>query len=284
MKKSSINGVLVINKPAYYTSRDVVNILNKKLNTKKIGHTGTLDPIATGVLVVCIGKYTKLVDKITSYDKEYIATIKLGIETDTWDITGKVLKRDNRIVVDNQVLINTLNSFLGKSIQTVPKYAAVRVDGKRLYEYARNNEDVQLPKREIEIFDIELLKNIPGEITVRLVVSKGTYIRSFIHDLCASLNILGVMSELTRTRQGNFNLENAYTLNDIENNSYQLLTLKDLFPYHHYELNDEEFKKVSNGVPIYLKSEDNYLFMEYHSQIIAIYKLEQGIYKADFMC
>ncbi len=278
-----LNGVIVINKPAYYTSRDVVNILNKKLNTKKIGHTGTLDPLATGVLVVCIGKYTKLVDKITAYDKEYIATVKLGIETDTKDITGKILKENDNIKVDNKVVINTLNSFIGKSKQTVPKYSAVHVNGKRLYEYARNDEEVILPKRDIEIYDIELLKNIPGEITFRIVVSKGTYIRSFIDDLCTKLGVLGTMSSLLRTRQGDFKIENSNSLDDIENNKYQLLTIKDLFSYNCYQLNEEEFKKVKNGVPLRLNKEDTHLFMEYNSQIIAIYKLENGVYKADFM-
>ena len=125
-----MNGILVINKESGYTSRDVVNILNKELHTKKIGHTGTLDPLATGVLVVCIGKYTKLVDKITCYDKEYIATIKLGIKTDTLDITGNILESTNNISVDKEVVINTLNSFLGSSMQEVPKYAAVKINGK----------------------------------------------------------------------------------------------------------------------------------------------------------
>jgi len=179
-----MNGVLVINKESSYTSRDVINVLNKKLGTKKMGHTGTLDPIATGVLVVCIGKYTKLVDKITSYDKEYIATIQLGIRTDTLDTTGKVLEESPILDVDNQVLIHTLESFLGVSLQEVPKYAAVKVNGKKLYEYARNNEEIDLPKRKIEVKEIELLSMVNDEATFRVVVSKGTYIRSLIRDIC----------------------------------------------------------------------------------------------------
>ena len=149
-----MNGIIVVNKESDYTSRDVINILNKTFNTKKIGHTGTLDPLATGVLVVCVGKYTKLVDKLTSYDKEYIATIKLGIKTDTLDITGNVLEENYNINLNEQEVINILNSFLGSSIQEVPKYAAVKVNGKKLYEYARNNEEINLPKREIQISDI----------------------------------------------------------------------------------------------------------------------------------
>lgn len=278
-----MNGILVINKQTDYTSRDVVNILNKKLGTKKIGHTGTLDPLATGVLVICIGKYTKLVDKITSYDKEYIATIKLGVSTDTLDITGKVLDENDKINVDNQVLIDTLNSFLGRSMQEVPKYAAVKINGKKLYEYARNNEEVELPKREIEISDIELLENKPGEIKFRAVVSKGTYIRSLIRDICEKLGVLGTMSGLTRTRQGVFTIDESIDLQDIDNNDYKLLTIDEIFDYPHYKLNNEEYFKVSNGVPLKINQDDALLMMEYEEKVIAIYKWENGVYKAYFM-
>jgi tRNA pseudouridine55 synthase len=277
-----MNGILVVNKEKDYTSRDIVNILNKKFKTKKIGHTGTLDPMATGVLVICMGKYTKLVDKITCYDKEYIATIKLGISTDTLDITGNIIEENDKVIVDNQVLINTLNSFLGKSIQEVPKYAAVKVNGKKLYEYARSGEEVILPKREIEISEIELLENKPGEITFRAVVSKGTYIRSLIRDICASLGVLGTMSTLKRTRQGIFKISNTYNLEDIEKDNYELLTVDDIFNYPHYILNDEEYKKVSNGVPLKIKSDDCYLCMEYDKKVISIYQNEGNIFKSYF--
>jgi len=278
-----MNGVLVINKPKDYTSRDVVNVLNKKLKTKKIGHTGTLDPMATGVLVICIGKYTKLVDKITSYDKEYIATIKLGVSTDTLDITGEVLKEDDNVVVDNKLLIDTLNSFLGRSMQKVPKYAAVKINGKKLYEYARAGEEIELPKREIEISDIELLENKLGEIKFRAVVSKGTYIRSLIRDICDKLGVLGTMSELTRSRQGVFTLDDAQTLQNVDNEGYKLLTIDDIFNYPHYKLNNEEYFKVTNGVPLKINKDDAFLMMEYENKTIAIYKWDNGVYKMYFM-
>ena len=278
-----MNGILLINKPKDYTSRDVVNILNKKLKTKKIGHTGTLDPMATGVLVICIGKYTKLVDKITSYDKEYIATIKLGVFTDTLDITGNVLEENDNKIIDTQIVIDTLNSFLGRSIQEVPKYAAVKINGKKLYEYAREGIEVELPKREIEISDIELLDNKPGEIKFRAVVSKGTYIRSLIRDICNKLGVLGTMSELTRTRQGNFTIDNTYRLQDVENENYKLLTIDDIFNYPHYKLNNEEYFKVCNGVPLKLNKDDAFLMMEYENKTIAIYKWDNNVYKVYFM-
>ena len=150
-----MNGILVVNKPDNYTSRDVVNIIGGILKTKKIGHTGTLDPIATGVLVVCIGNTTKLCELLTSEYKEYIATIKLGIKTDTLDTTGTIIETKDYNVSKNQIK-EVLNTFLGTSIQTTPIYSAVKVNGKKLYEYAREGIQVELPKREINITNIEL--------------------------------------------------------------------------------------------------------------------------------
>ena len=138
------------------TSRDVVNIISKHLHTKKVGHTGTLDPLATGVLIVCTNHDTKLVDILTSKSKEYIATMRLGIQTDTGDITGKTIKKVSYKVTKDQI-IKVLSSFLGSSTQTVPIYSAVKINGKKLYEYARNGEEVTLPTREINISNIELL-------------------------------------------------------------------------------------------------------------------------------
>lgn len=278
-----MNGILVINKESNYTSRDVVNILNKELNTKKIGHTGTLDPLATGVLVVCIGKYTKLVDKITCYDKEYIATIKLGMKTDTLDITGNVLESNDTICVDKQEVINTLQSFLGHSIQEVPKYAAVKVNGKKLYEYARKNEDVVLPKREINISEIELLDCNNEEIRFRTVVSKGTYIRSLIQDICEKLGVLGTMSKLTRTRQGKFTIDESYSLQDVASGTYKLLNVQDIFAYPKYFLNEEEYFKVKNGATLNLDKDDAYIMLEHQNEVVAIYQKMDNGYRPYFM-
>jgi len=249
-----MNGILVVNKEKDYTSRDVVNIVGKKLNTRKIGHTGTLDPLATGVLVLCMGKCLKVVDLITSYDKEYIARVRLGIETDTLDITGNILNTSDVIVTKKQVT-NVLKSFLGKSIQEVPKYSAVKVNGKKLYEYARNNIDIELPKREIEIFDIELLGDIEKvdnyyEFSFRVKVSKGTYIRSLIRDIGIKLNTYACMTELIRTKQGNFCIEESYSLNDIENSNYRLLNIKNVLDIEQIVVSDNVLKKVMNGAII----------------------------------
>lgn len=269
-----MNGILVINKEENYTSRDVVNIVSKKLNTKKIGHTGTLDPMAKGVLVLCVGKSLKVVDLITSYTKEYIAKVKLGIETDSLDITGNIL-REKEVNVDKNDIINVLNSFLGKSIQEVPKYSAVKVNGKKLYEYARNDIEVELPKREIEIFDIELLSDVlNNEFSFRVVVSKGTYIRSLIRDIGNKLNTYACMSDLIRTKQGNFDINNSYSLSDIEKDNYMLLDIKDVLDMEKVIVNDELLFKIKNGCILDKFFEGNIaLIIDKEGNEIGIYKV-----------
>ncbi len=274
----NLNAILLVNKECGYTSRDVINILNKKFKTKKIGHTGTLDPIASGVLVVCIGKYTKLVSKITAYEKTYIAEIKLGIKTDTGDITGKVLKTKEFNVTKDK-LKKTLKSFLGKQIQTVPKYSAVKVNGKKLYEYARNNEYVELPQREIEIKDIKLLEFNNDIIKFETTVSKGTYIRSLIEDICEKLNTVGTMKSLIRTKQGNFKIEDSFNLKEIENDKYKFIDIEKDLGYKVIEIDDDLSKKVLNGCKIELNSNESKVILKNKNEIIALYERDNMIYK-----
>ena len=271
-----MNGLLVVNKEKFMTSRDVVNKLTSLFGIKKIGHTGTLDPLASGVLVICIGKYTKLVDLITSEYKEYIATIKLGIATDTLDITGNVIETSNIKEFKEEEIIKVLNKYLGKQMQTVPKYSAIHVNGKRLYEYARNNEDVILPKREVEIKEIELLNYCNDEIKFRCVVSKGTYIRSLIKDICDNLEICGTMQDLIRTKQGTFSLNNAFTLDDIKNGNYKLLKLEDFFNIKIVIISNEMLKKVSNGNKINANY-DGYVLYKNNEVDIALYSFENNV-------
>ena len=269
-----MNGILVVNKEKNYTSRDIVNIVGKTLNTKSIGHTGTLDPLATGVLILCVGKSLKVVDLITSYTKEYIAKVKLGIETDTLDITGNIIKT-SKVNVDKEKIEKTLKSFLGKSMQEVPKYSAVKINGKKLYEYARNNIEVELPKREIQIYDIELLSDIDqnNEFTFRVSVSKGTYIRSLIRDIGNKLNTCACMSDLIRTKQGDFNIENSYKIEDIKNNNYEFLNIKDVLNIEQVVVDDICLKKIQNGMVLnkFFKS-DLALILDKNYNEIAIYQ------------
>ena len=268
-----INGVLIVNKPKGFTSRDVINELNRKLGTKKIGHTGTLDPIATGVLVVAIGSYTKLVNDLTSLDKEYIAEIKLGTKTDTGDITGKVLEENSNYNISKEDILNVFNLFPKEYEQTVPKYSAVKVGGKKLYEYARNNIDVELPKRLVKIYELELLDFDNDVIKFKVNVSKGTYIRSLIEDLCDKLGVLGTMNSLVRTKQGRFRIEDSYVLDEI-NKDTKLLDSKDVLDIRDYILNDYEYKLVSNGNKLNIVLEDGYYNVVYNNEDVAIYKFK----------
>lgn len=265
--------ILNVNKPQNITSRDVVNQIAKILGTKKVGHTGTLDPLATGVLLICTDQDTKLVEILTATTKEYIATIKLGIKTDTGDITGNIIEKKEYSLTKEQIE-DTLNSFLGKSIQTVPIYSAIKVNGKKLYEYARNNEPVTLPRREIEIKEIKLLKYNNDWIKFRVIVSKGTYIRSLIEDICEQLDTVGTMQELIRTKQGYFKLENSFNIKDIENKTYVEIPLEEVLKdYEVVEINDENLLfKIKNGAIIPKTFQSDLAVIKYNQQIIAIYQ------------
>ena len=273
-----MNLILVVNKTGNITSRKVVNELSKILKYKKIGHTGTLDPMATGVLVCMTGKYTKLVDLIINEEKEYIATIKLGIKTDTGDITGSILEQKEIPVLDFNKIKEILSSFVGNYEETVPIYSAVHVNGKRLYEYARNKEEVILPKKIVEIKKIELISYDNDLIKFKVVVSKGTYIRSLIQDICKKLNTIGTMSELVRTKQGKFNIENSYTLEDVSVGKYQSLKLEDVLDLKCINVKTEILKKVQNGNKINMDIEGYVLFKD-NSNDVALYYFENNIGK-----
>lgn len=261
------------------TSRDVVNIISKHLHTKKVGHTGTLDPLATGVLLICTNHDTKLVDILTSKNKEYIATMRLGLQTDTGDITGNILKKSSYEVTKDQI-IKVLNSFLGSSIQTVPLYSAVKINGKKLYEYARTGEEVTLPTRKINISSIELLDYHDDLIKFKTTVSKGTYIRSLIEDIGKSLGTLATMEDLVRTKQGRYKIEDSYTLEDIKNNNYTPIPLNVVLEdYPRYNLNESEYFKVKNGSKMFLNIDDKIVTLLYNNKPIALYRKENDIYR-----
>lgn len=273
-----MNGILIVNKPKGYTSRDIVNIISKKLNTKKVGHTGTLDPIAEGVLVVPIGRALKISELLTSEKKEYIAKVILGYETDMLDITGKEIKR-NIPNVDKDKLIEALNSFIGKYNQEVPMYSAVKVNGRKLYEYARSNIQITPPSKIIEIYSISLLegpiyKDDTVEFTMRCEVSKGTYIRSLIRDIAYKLSTYGTMKELIRTKQGSFLLEDAFTLEDIQKDNYKLLSIKEALPNIKItKIDDKTLKQVKNGMVLdKFFEEEISLLVDKDGREIAIYK------------
>ena len=269
-----MNGVLVVNKEKDYTSRDIVNIISKTLKTKKVGHTGTLDPLATGVLVVTVGEATKISELLTSSFKEYIADIELGIETDTLDITGNILKEET-VFKTKEEIENILSSMIGSYDQEVPIYSAVKINGKKLYEYAREKEEVELPKRKVEVKEIEFLNYRQKEDKVffkmRCLVSKGTYIRSLVRDIATKLNTIGVMTDLIRTKQGKFNIEDAYTLEQIKQGKSHLIKIEDALDIDIVEVDDYLKEKIQNGSILENRyPKDTILFKQ--NTALAIYK------------
>ncbi len=272
-----MNGLIVVNKEAGYTSRDVVNIISKLLKTKKVGHTGTLDPMATGVLVVCFNRYTKLVDMLTSLDKEYITEIKLGIETDTLDITGEVLKEE-KVFITREEIEEALRKWIGLYKMEVPIYSAVKVNGKKLYQYARQKEEVELPIKEVEIKALELLDFKDDVIKLKIKVSKGTYIRSFIRDFCHSLNIIGTMRSLDRTKQGEFTIDMASSLEDIKRGDYHVYDIEEILNLPIYQLSSLEYKKVINGNSISLEIEEEIILLKKDLEEVAIYQRDKDSY------
>ncbi len=277
-----MSGIIVVDKPKGYTSRDIVNIISHELHEKKVGHTGTLDPLATGVLVVCLGKYTKLVDMLTSLNKEYIAEIKLGVETDTLDITGNILREEDVQVTKEQIL-KVFSKFIGEYQMEVPLYSAIKVNGKKLYEYARSGEEVKPPIKKVHIYELELLSFRQDVITFRCKVEKGTYIRSLIRDITKYLGVVGTMNNLVRIKQGNFRIEEANSLEDIQNHHYQILKIKDVLTIENYSLNEVEYKKVSNGNSLSLNRKEEELLLTYQDREIAIYEKRDDLYKPKVM-
>ena len=264
-----MDGIIIVDKEKGMTSFDVVHELTKVFNTKSIGHTGTLDPIATGVLVCTIGKYTKLNDVLTSTYKEYIAEMVLGEQKDTYDATGITINSSDK-EVSNDEIINIINSYKKIYEQEVPIYSSVKVNGMKLYEYARKGLNVELPKREVDIKEIEVLEINNKTIKFRALVSKGTYIRSLINDIGISLGTYAYMTSLRRTKQGKFNIEDAYTLKDIKEGNYKLLSLSDVLDLTIIECDDELYKQVNNGVEQNIDKE--FVLYKYNDKDIALYR------------
>ena len=229
-----MDGILIVNKPKNCTSHDVVYKV-KKITNQKVGHTGTLDPMATGVLPLLIGKGTLCSKYLIEHDKIYKATIQLGKKTTTADQEGEVIEEQEiaNNALEPQYVTKRLKEFLGKQIQTPPMYSAIKVNGKKLYEYARKGQNVEVPKREIEIYEIELL-NIDKQnkkIEYKVHCSKGTYIRSLCEDIAEKLGTIGYMAELERLKVGKFILKNAVSIDDLEKKNIEknIITIEEIF-------------------------------------------------------
>lgn len=273
-----MDGMLIVNKPENCTSRDVVNMVGKILNVKRIGHTGTLDPLAKGVLVLCIGKATKMVEMLTGDEKEYIASVTLGIKTDTLDCTGSVVEKRNVDLTQEQI-VNVLNSMVGTYNQEVPIYSAVKINGKKLYEYARKNISIELPKRSVNIKRIQLLdeiKYLDGKIIFKFkcLVSKGTYIRSLVNDIAEKLGTIGMMSDLIRIKQGKFSIENSYKIEEIKTGNFKIINMLNcLDGYLIIDVDDYLSSKIKNGAILQNRYDKNVVAFKYKNNLLAIYKV-----------
>ena len=270
--------ILYIDKPKGLTSFDICFKLRKVLGTKKIGHTGTLDPNATGLMIILSDKDSKANQFLVSDNKEYIATCLLGIETDTLDIDGKVVNTKEEIMPDKEEIKNVLSSFLGESYQIPPMTSAIKKNGKKLYEYQREGIEVEIEPRKINIEEIELLDINDKTFSFRCKVSSGTYIRSLLKDILTKLNVIGTLSELRRTKINDIDVSKADKLEDVLEGRYTCQNLYDLLIKRYKEYVVSDPKDVLNGKRLYLKSNENELLITYNKQCLAIYVKEKNYY------
>lgn len=282
-----MDGVLIINKPKGFTSHDVVNILRKALNTKKIGHTGTLDPNATGVLPILIGKATKISKYLIEHNKTYIATISLGEKTDTGDGQGNIIEKDlNFQNISCKQIGDVLKTFIGKQKQIPPIYSAIKINGKKAYEYARKGQTVELEPRDIEIYSIDLIKIENNEITFEVSCSKGTYIRTLCEDIAKKLGTIGYMKELTRTSVNEFKLENAVTIDEVKENSLivneKVINIETIFKDKpELKLNDRKKELFLNGVRLTFEKPNDIYRIYNNNEFIGLGTVQDNLLKRD---
>lgn len=261
-----MEGIININKPKGISSFDVIRNLRKTLGERRLGHTGTLDPLATGVLVICAGRATKLASEIEAEKKTYIAELKLGYKTDTYDIEGKIIDSVNEFSVNESQFKQTINKFTGKIEQVPPMYSAIKVDGKKLYELAREGKTIERKSRSVEIDYINLLEFDGEKATLECRVSKGTYIRSLIFDIGEELGTFATMTKLERTEVGSYKITNAYSLEDIANlmeanDSSFIKSVEETFKYPEIRVEDNKQKKLltnGNTIKIFGLSDGKY--------------------------
>ena len=271
------SGFINVIKPTGMTSSDVVFAVKKKLKIKKIGHLGTLDPAATGVLPIAVGKATKFFDYFLNKDKVYIARVKFGIETDTLDSFGTVVKKDNKIVSKEEILTHTA-SFIGRIEQYPPKYSAIKINGKRACDLARENIEFEIKPKQIKVFDISLLDDFgDNEFLFKVHCSAGTYIRTLFSDLAHSLGTISTTTAILRTKSGRFELTNSVIIDEIQEDS--IISISEVFKNCQTIKVDRELaKKFINGVKVCVDEVkdilDDEFFVIYNNVLIGFYKKE----------
>lgn len=282
-----MDGIIVINKEKGYTSHDVVAKLKKKLNISKVGHTGTLDPNATGVLPILIGKGTKFSKYLINHDKIYKAQIELGKKTDTADVEGNVIEeKPVDIEFIKQNLVQVLESFIGKQEQIPPMYSAIKKNGKKLYEYARKGEKIEVEPRKIEIYKIELVKYNEKNIEFIVSCSKGTYIRSLCEDIAEKLNTVGYMKNLKRLQVGEFNIDCAIKIDEIniENYDKYLYTLEDILKESpKLNLSSKKLNLFLNGVQLTVQNENGLYKIYVDNKFIGTGTVKNNLLKRDII-
>lgn len=273
----TMDGILLIHKEAGMTSHDVVGKLRKILHIKKIGHSGTLDPNATGVLLVMIGKACKVLPFLEDTDKEYIAQLELGKRTLSDDIWSETL--ESAPIVPIQDFQSVLDTFKGKQLQLPPMVSSVRVNGRKLYEYARANESVERPLREVHIYDIECLNQ--DTLTFRMSCSSGTYVRSLCVDIAKKTGNLGCMSSLVRTRVGRFRLDSCVSLQDVANGNFTLHPMQEVLA-HYPMITYEPIADIYNGKHVHIQSDaKQVVIVDKDGEIVAMYELDHhDIYRS----
>ena len=283
-----MDGIIIINKEKEYTSHDVVAKVKKILNEKKVGHTGTLDPNATGVLPILLGKGTKLSKYLINHNKIYEATLKLGEKTDTADIEGEIIEEKDvrKENISKENIAKILQEFIGKSKQVPPMYSAIKVKGKKLYEYARKGQTIEIKPREIEIYSIELLNINNNEITFRVHCSKGTYIRTLCENIAEKLETVGYMKDLKRIEVGEFNIKNAITLKELENKKGKaVISIEDfLKDKNTITLNIKKLNLFLNGVNLKVEQVDGvYRIYNEKNEFIGTGTIKNNILKRDII-
>lgn len=273
-----MDGILVIDKPEGYTSHDVVAKARKILQTKKIGHTGTLDPLATGVLVLCIGSCTKLSNYLMSDKKVYEVEMQLGIRTDTADITGNLIEKIEPKEIEEETVKDVLKSFLGKQKQIPPMYSAIKKEGKKLYELARQGMEVEREAREIEIFDILNIVVKQDKIQYWVECSKGTYIRVLCEDIAQRLGTIGTMLNLRRVKAGKLDLSQAILLNEISED--KIISMEKLFDKK--IIIEKGLERLRNGMSLYYDLPDG-IYNLYTDHYIGIGKIKDKYLKREII-
>lgn len=280
-----MEGIIVIDKPIGITSFDVIRVLRRNLKERRIGHTGTLDPLATGILVICVGKATKLAQDIEGYEKEYVADLELGFKTDTYDTEGKVLDRVDKFNISCENFEKILETFKGDIKQIPPMYSAIKVDGKKLYELAREGVEIERKARDITIKNIKTLFFDGVKAKIDCTVSKGTYIRSLIYDLGEKLGTFATMTGLRRTRVGDEDLTRAFTLETIEKmvseEDFSFLTsIEDYFKFPKIDIEDEnDLKLFVNGQRCKKRIDDGKYRVYSKNNFIGLGEVTKGLLK-----